>query len=1084
MLGATLIAILAVTGTTTTLAAGDGLDPTFGEDGIVTTDFVNSLDHIAALSYDAGIPPWYCGYEGYWVAGSTDRGSGSDFIVANYSDVWASNSLYFVQTVVADAGGSETGTSLAFYTDSMHFFYVIESGYSDGGAGTDFAVWAVSCQEVMGLVGGAPLTTDLGGADRAYAVAMQSDKAVLAGASDISGTNDFALVRYMLDSLPDLSVDGGFGGSGIVLTDLGEGSDDEALALAVQPDGKLVAAGVSDGDFALVRYTADGDLDTSFGDDGIVTTNFGSGSTDRGQAVVLQPDGKIVVAGSSNGDFALARYNADGTLDATFGSGGLVTTDFGGEDEAVSIQIQPDGKLVVAGDSGEQHAFARYNVDGSLDVGFGASGKQIVGPSASTAYSTAGALILSDGKIIAAGNVSAGGLEDIDFLRLNADGTLDSAFGSDGLIVTSFGSMDEARDMLVQPDGKIVVGGYIRLDDVYGLGVARYNADGALDTSFGQGGLVRPAAAVLLVSGLAQQADGKIVAAGNVQETIIVRLNTDGSLDTSFGTDGIVTEDICGGTDYIEDVAIQPDQKIIVVGSCVYTAIVVARFNTDGGLDISFGTNGVMMTEIADSREAYAVALQPDGKIVVAGQGGTGINVLRLNPDGTLDATFDGDGVTVVPEPNGYNLAEALALQPDGKIVVGGYSSDTNGQNFDLELIRLNADGSPDTTFDGDGVLVTDLGTDLEEIMSLALQPDGKILASGYRSPAPNTAQGVIVRYNTDGSLDTGFGDNGVFGIGDTPNIIVALALYPDSKLVAAGTTNLVFNEDFMVARLNLDIEPVGAPSDLIATANGQEQIDLAWTDNSSDETAFHVERSPAGQDDWQTIATLGADTEGYSDTTVLCGTGYDYRVRAYRSYDDQFSDYSNVASATTDACALTAPVLRKPTDGSSTNKLKFQWYKVEGAVEYQVQVDNDADFSSPEIDATSSKTKYKPDVMPPFGDYYWRVRARDAAGNWSEWSDVWGFQFTILKKPGEDYSTTSTVLKFSWRKVKGALEYQIQVDNDADFTSPEIDDTSLKNKYEPVDPFAPGTYNWRVRVRTAGGWEGWAPGWAFTVTP
>jgi CSLREA domain-containing protein len=170
------------------------------------------------------------------------------------------------------------------------------------------------------------------------------------------------------------------------------------------------------------------------------------------------------------------------------------------------------------------------------------------------------------------------------------------------------------------------------------------------------------------------------------------------------------------------------------------------------------------------------------------------------------------------------------------------------------------------------------------------------------------------------------------------------------------------------------------------------------------------------------------------------------------------------------------------PINGKDIYKLKFKWHKAVGAAEYQIQVDDNADFLSPELDTAGLKTKYKPANMLPFGDYYWRVRAWNAAGNWGEWSDVWGFRYTILKKPSEDYSTTKTILKFSWQKVTGALEYQIQVDDDEDFLNPEVDATGLSNSYQPVDPFAPGTYHWRVRVRTAGGWEDWTPGWAFTI--
>jgi parallel beta-helix repeat protein len=179
-----------------------------------------------------------------------------------------------------------------------------------------------------------------------------------------------------------------------------------------------------------------------------------------------------------------------------------------------------------------------------------------------------------------------------------------------------------------------------------------------------------------------------------------------------------------------------------------------------------------------------------------------------------------------------------------------------------------------------------------------------------------------------------------------------------------------------------------------------------------------------------------------------------------------------------------TAPDLRRPADGVSTYKLGFQWNQADGAVEYQIQIDNDADFSSPEHEGNSPKDKYQLDSGLPFGDYFWHVRARDAAGNWSEWSAAWGFQYTILKKPSNNYSTTITGLKFIWQGVTGALEYQIQVDNDTDFSSPEVDATSLRNKYKPVDPFAIGTYHWRVRVRTEGGWEGWAPTRSFTIEP
>jgi uncharacterized delta-60 repeat protein len=325
-----------------------------------------------------------------------------------------------------------------------------------------------------------------------------------------------------------------FGVRGKVLTDFSGGSIDVARALAIQSDGKMVAAGFSGTsgtpyDFALARYNSRGRFDREFGLRGKVITDFSS-FTDEAYAVAIQSDGKIVAAGYSNAsgrttDFALARYNPDGTLDTTFNATGKVLTDFGVRtDIAQALAIQSDGKIVVAGSSGSDFALARYNPDGTLDTTFNATGKVLTDFSGSGSYDIAHALaIQSDGKIVAAGDsFRADGTFDFALARYNPDGTLDTTFNATGKVLTDFGgsgSGDYASDVAIQSDGKIVVAGYSGTSATpYDFALARYNPDGTLDATFNATGKVLTdfsgSGSIEFANALAIQSDGKIVAAG------------------------------------------------------------------------------------------------------------------------------------------------------------------------------------------------------------------------------------------------------------------------------------------------------------------------------------------------------------------------------------------------------------------------------------------------------------------------------------------------------------------------------------------------------------------------------------------
>ncbi|MFE1557843.1 calcium-binding protein [Streptomyces sp. NPDC058734] len=308
------------------------------------------------------------------------------------------------------------------------------------------------------------ITADLrGGDDTADAVAVQPDgKLVVAGYSaDPDGGGAFTVARFN----PDGSLDTTFDGSGFTTTDFGTGGPQEAHAVVVQPGGAIVAAGGSGTDVALARYNAvNGSLDTTFGDGGKVTTGFAGGSATAFD-VTLQSDDKIVIAGrsgynypSNESDFALARYHPNGGLDTTFGDAGRVTTPFAGADVANGVEVQPDGKIVTAGNSGFDFALARYNpADGSLDGSFDGDGKVTTDFGTNTLDGAADLALQPDGKIVAAG-IS---LADFGVARYHADGSLDSGFGTGGKVRTdvSFGYFDTANAVALQSDGKIVVSG-------------------------------------------------------------------------------------------------------------------------------------------------------------------------------------------------------------------------------------------------------------------------------------------------------------------------------------------------------------------------------------------------------------------------------------------------------------------------------------------------------------------------------------------------------------------------------------------------------------------------------------------------
>lgn len=439
-------------------------------------------------------------------------------------------------------------------------------------------------------------------------------------------------------------------------------------------------------------------------------------------AVLLNAFALLLLAACGGGSGGGAAHRA-GTLDDSFGAGGRVVTDFGSNttDAGYAMAVQPgDGKLVVVGQ------------------GYG------------TDY-------------------------DFGVVRYTTEGILDPAFSSDGKAEANFGASDTAYGVAVQPtDGKLVVVGEVRIGANTDFGLVRFDTDGQLDVTFGINGRTWTdmASGQDVASAVAVQGDQKILVAGSAVSggsttLAVARYESDGQLDTTFNTTGKVLTDVsflehgAAGTSRALAIAIQSDGRILVAGSSVHsghTEMALARYTPAGALDASFGGNGIVTHQIADHAWAYDLAIQADGKVVVAGHVDmtsaptARIALVRYLDNGTLDPTFGSSGVVTTVIGSGAE-AQGLALQADGKIVVAGGASDGSHDNF--AFARYTPSGLLDPAFGSGGIFTTPIGSGGSIAHDVGIQADGRILAvgkaEGGATTSPSSGSGLR---NTSGHRD------------------------------------------------------------------------------------------------------------------------------------------------------------------------------------------------------------------------------------------------------------------------------------------------------------------------------------------
>ena len=544
----------------------------------------------------------------------------------------------------------------------------------------------------------------------------------------VAGTHgsDFAVAR-LLGSNGSLDTDFGEGTNGYRIVPTPVGNENHVAAVAIDGSGQIYVGGTAGDDFAVHRFDNTGDVDTNFGTDGLATADFGD-AADRLLGLTIESTG-VVLAGGSEENLALARFDLDGEVDSNFGTNGQITTPFVPGVAPGTLAVDPNGAFLLAGSQLGEANVARYGINGTSDVGFGELGYVTTrfweGPELAAATAE-----LPDGRILV-GNSHG---NDFVLTCYDPDGTRDWQFGSNGAISIDFGHTVDAVADLVVHDGDVLIAGTSNGD----LVVARLKFDTSDNTWKEDETFTRTTVDFghqVLASGIAVTSTDQIVVVGTSNNDFAVaRLNANGGLDTTFDNDdGKATYDLGASTvDSAAAVLIQPDDKILVVGTTDDNFAVLRLGDTlAADRDSTFGTNGLDTFDISQSgsadRALDATLCSSGSEIIVAGisNGQFAVAKYNLDPAG-LETSFGTNGRTMLGSASDAMQLAGVAILDDGTIVVAGHD-DTSG---DFALGRCLSDGEADTGL-GTGGVVT-LG-------------DDSFVASGAAGILVDSEEGIIL---------------------------------------------------------------------------------------------------------------------------------------------------------------------------------------------------------------------------------------------------------------------------------------------------------------------------------------------------
>uniref|UniRef100_UPI003750E755 beta strand repeat-containing protein n=1 Tax=Undibacterium sp. TaxID=1914977 RepID=UPI003750E755 len=587
---------------------------------------------------------------------------------------------------------------------------------------------------------------------------------------------------------------------------------------------------------------------------------------------VVQNDGKLLFVGyartgaASTEDFAVMRLNTDGTLDTSFSTDGLAifALNASNEDRAVSVNLQSSGKIVVSGyviNSGSSYDFAvmRLNTDGSIDTSFGASGYAIVPIQTSGVMHdiAQSAVIQSDNKILVLGHSMTGGTNwELSLTRLNEDGSLDTSFDTDGkLILTGGSNQDLATSVKLQSDGKILVAG-------------SNNNAGTFDFT-------------------------------------VKRLNVDGSLDTSFNTTGARVISL-GGADYLQNIDVLSDGKILLTGFIDGASgdFKVIRLNSDGTDDVSFGTTGTSTISFGADDRANSAAIQNDGSILVAGGSYDGstwnFSLTRLSSNGSVDTSFGTSGKVTLAVGSGHDIAYSVKALPDGKIILSGSSATTN-DNF--AVVRLNADGSLDTSFNGTATATLG-GTVAFTYGETPIALDSSVAIYDLDLAASGNYAGAVLSLARNGGANSQdlFSANGNLSFSAGNVILSATTIGTVSN--TGGTLTITFNSNATQARVNEALSSISYANSQNSTAS----VTIDWT--------FSDGNTASGQG-------VGGQLSATGSTTVNVTAGNNAPINtlpaSYTTNEDTNVALSGLSIADVDAASGAMTVTLNVGSGSLT---------------------------------------------------------------------------------------------------------------------------------------------------------------------